>query len=309
MSVPYGQPPAAPQPGPAGSPAAGLSLGKILALAAGGLGLVIYFLSFTDGAGVYLRGLLGVLLVGGGLLVAASALPKPQATLLAGTVPVVTGTLFLLIDVTSGPTPFGAISLGPISLAPSGTAQTSGLAVVALILAFLQSITGVAALLLEAGLVSMAPRRARIPQGAWGPPQPGGGYPMPPPGQGGYPGQPGQPGQPAGPAPGVFPPAPQQYPYLDQTVQYRNPPGQYGGAPPGQYGIEPGLYGGGEPPPYRGEPGQYRAGEPGRHGGEPADQPDQPGPPGQQDRPGPPGQQGQRPPGGTPGGFGSPGQG
>ena len=72
MSVPYGQPPAAPQPAQVGSPAAGLSLGTILALATGGLGLIIYFLSFTDDAGVYLRGLLGVLLIGGGLLVGLS---------------------------------------------------------------------------------------------------------------------------------------------------------------------------------------------------------------------------------------------
>ncbi|MGH3936509.1 MAG: DUF5336 domain-containing protein, partial [Pseudonocardiaceae bacterium] len=193
MSVPYGQPPPAQQqPAPNSSPGGGLGLSKILAIVPGVLGLVIYFLSFTDGAGGYLRDLFGVLLLGGGLLAAASALPKASATLVPATVSVLTGALFLLV----------AVAKGPIFLElPGAAGQTPALAVVAVILALLESAACVAAVLLQAGVVTMAPRPRPFPQRSWAPQQPGGYAGGPP--QGGYLGGPGgYPGA-AGGYPGV----------------------------------------------------------------------------------------------------------
>lgn len=264
MSVPYGQSPAASQPGPASRSGGGLDLGKILAISTGGLGLVIYFLSFSDDVGGYLRGLTGVLLLGGGLLAAAGALPKTPATLVPAAVTVVTGTLFLLIEVAKG-----SSSLGPFG------AAVPGLAIVALVLAFLESVAAALALLVSVGLVNMAPRPRPVPQQSWAPLQSGGysaptaqggypggyptygGYPE----QGGYPGQgsypgpgsyPGQYQQPAGPPSGGYPVQPPQ-PYLPGTVQYRGVEEQYsqpeyGGQPgQGQYGAQPqGQYSGDE---------------------------------------------------------------
>jgi len=257
MSVPYGQPPVAPPPGPTSSPAGGLGLGKILALVAGGLGLVIYFLSFADDAG-YFSGIIGILLLGGGLLAAASVLPKAPATLVPAAVLVVTGTLSMLVGVASG-------------------IEVPAMAVVALILAFLQSAAGVLALLADVGVVKMAPRPSSYPQ-QWGP-QPGA-YPSGPgqsgyPGPSGYPAQSGYPGQqPAGSPAGAFPSPPQQ-PYVPHTVQY----GQ-----PGQYANQPGQYDQpGASNPYADQPGPY------------GDQPGASGQPGEQPRT-------------PPGDFGSPGK-
>lgn len=248
MSVPYGQPPVAQPPEPTSSPVGGLGLGKILAIVAGGLGLVIYFLSFSDDAG-YFSGLIGILLVGGGLLAAASALPRAPATLVPAAVLVVTGTLYLLVGVASSP-------------------DIPALVVVALILAFLQSAAGVVALLAEVGVVKMAPRSSSYPQQPWAA-QPGaypsgpaqGGYPS----QGGYPGQSGYPGQqPAGPPSAGFPSPPQQ-PYFPPTAQYGQP-GQYASQPgpydqsgtSSQYGDQPGKYSDqpGTPPGDFGSPGK-----------------------------------------------------
>jgi hypothetical protein len=262
MSVPYGQPPAVPQPGPPGSSDGGPSLGTLLALATGGLGLIVYFLSFTTNGGLYLRtGLVGFLLVGGALLAVASVLPKAPATLIPACVLVITGMLFLLVDVTNGPA---------FLAAAGGVLETPGLAIVSLVLAILESAACVGALLATAGVVKLPPRRSSFPShpsSPWGPQQPVG-YPGNHPAPGGYPGQ-----QPVGPPAGGFPPQPQQ-PYLPQTHHYPMP-GQYGGqpgvpqgqyAPPGPYGGEPGPYGG-EPGPYGREPGSYGA-EPGSYGGE-----------------------------------------
>lgn len=298
MSMPYGQLPAAPQPVPTRLSAGGLDLAKILAIATGGLGLVIYFLSFTDDVGGFLRGLTGVLLLGGGLLAAASVLPKAPATLVPAAVTVVTGTLVLLIDVAAGP-----------SLLGGSGAEVPGLAIVALILAFLESAAVVLALLMAAGLVNMTPRPRSRPRQSWEPQQAGGypgqavpgGYPGPPvpggyPGQGGYPtvggypdqgsysGQGGYPDQqpPVGPPSGGYSAQPPQS-YLPHTVQYGD---QYGQP---QYGGQPGQdqYSGGSR--YSGESqGRYSGDEPGQGGGErgESERPREPG-----ERPGtPPGQ-------------------
>ncbi|MGH3913709.1 MAG: DUF5336 domain-containing protein [Pseudonocardiaceae bacterium] len=263
MSVSYGQPPAAPQPGST-SPSGGLDLGKILALATGGLGLVLYFLSFADDAGTYLRGLMGVLLLGGGLLAAASVLPKAPATLLPATVMVITGTLFLLIDVAKG----------PFLLSTSGV-TVPGLAIVALILAFLESASGVLALLVTAGLVNLNSRSGPFPQRSWEPQQPGGypgpgaqaGYPAPGgySGQGGYPGpnfysgQTGHPAQGGYPGPDGYPghggyPGQGGYPAPGGYPAQGGYPGQYqpAGQPPSGYPVQ-------APQPYMPETVQYRS--------------------------------------------------
>ena len=300
MSVPYGQPPAAQQPGPPRS-SAGPGLGEILALATGGLGLMIYLLSFSDDVGGYLRtGLVGVLLLGGALLAAASVLPKaPATTLVPAAVLVVTGTLFLLIDVTNGPVFLGAAS---------DVVSTPGLVVVTLVLAFLQSVACVGALLVHAGVVKMAPRPSPYPQPSWGPPPAG--YPAGP-GPGGYSGQ-----QPVGSPSRGFAQPPQQ-PYIPPTTQYGQQ-APYGGPlgrydEPGQYGErqygEPGQYGERQygDRPY-GERGQH--GEPGQYS-EPAQYSDQPTriteqPTQHSDQPGGSNQHGGQQPGTPPGGFGTP---
>ncbi len=326
MSVPYGQPQAAQQPEPTGSPGGGLGLSKILAIVAGGLGLVLYLLSFGADAGGYLRGLYGVLLLGGGLLAAASVLPKAPATLVPAAVPVVTGTLFLLIDVAKG----------PAFLGPAGEAvQTPGQAVIAVVLAFLQSAACVAAVLMEAGVVkTVAYRPSHVPQRSWTPQQPSGypggpaqgGYPG---GQGywgGYPGAPAAGGYPGGQGyPGGYPGAPAAggYPGSPPPGGYSGGPGGYPGSPgpgggyPGGPGYPAGPSAGNpsaeSPPPpqqsyleqtvqyrpmsdqYGGQSAQY-GGEPGQHGGEP----------GQQDSE--TAQRGGRPGGTSPGGLGSPDQ-
>lgn len=301
MSMPSGQLPAAPQPGPTSPSYGGLDLAKILAIATGGLGLVIYFLSFADDVGGYLRGLTGVLLLGGGLLAAASVLPKAPATLVPAAVAVVTGTLFLLLDVAAGPPLLGG----------SG-AEVPGLAIVTLVLAFLESAAVVPALLMSAGLVNLTPRPRSRPQQSWEPQQSGGypgqaasgGYPGPPapggyPGpQGGYPtvggypdqgtsstqggstqgGYPGQ-YQPPGPPSSGYPVQPPQS-YQPHTVQYQGLQDQYGQP---QYGGQPGQ------DQYGGEPqARYSGDEPGQGSHERAE-PERPREPGE--RPGtPPGQ-------------------
>ncbi|MGH3905920.1 MAG: DUF5336 domain-containing protein [Pseudonocardiaceae bacterium] len=304
MSVPYGQPPPAQQqPGPTSSPGGGLGLSQILAIASGGLGLVIYFLSFTDGAGGYLRDLFGVLLLGGGLLAASSALPKASATLVPATVSVLSGALFLLVAVAKGPT---FLEL------PGAAGETPALAVVAVILALLESAACVAAVLLQAGVVKMATSRpSPFPQRSWAPPQPGG-YHGPP--QGGYQGVPGGYPGPGGGYPGPgggYPGAPGGYSGAPGGYHgppqggYQGVPGGYPGAPgPGGYpaGPGPGGYPGQQPvgpssgnaahqpqpdisqtveyrglqDPYGGQPGQsggqqpgHYSGEPGRYGSEP----------------------------------------
>lgn len=232
MSVPYGQPEPAQRPGSANS-LDGQGLGNVFALAAGGLGLVSYFVSFSDDAGAYLRtGLVGILLLGGGLLAASAVLPKAPATLVPASVLVVTATLFLLLDVVKNPVLFGRVSGG----------STPALAVLALLLAIMESTTCVVALLAAIGVVKMTPRPRPVQQpwgaqqswAAWGAQQPWGsqqpgGYPQPPPG--GYPGQP-----PGGPPSGTFsaqPPPQYGAPQHGQATQHFGEPGP---APGESYG-------------------------------------------------------------------------
>ncbi|WP_345613665.1 DUF5336 domain-containing protein [Pseudonocardia adelaidensis] len=191
-------------------------------LATAGLGLVIYVLSFVE---LGLSGsLIGFLLLGGGLLAGGALLPKVGRVLVPAAVIVVTGTLFLLQAVTQG----GA----------------STPAIIALVLAFLESVTAIGAVLLDAGLVKAPAPRPRAPQG-YGQP---GGYGQYPPGYG-QPGGYGQYGAQQGygqqgyGAPGFGQPG-QQPGYGQQQPGY----GQQGYGAPGGYGQQPQAPWGGADP-------------------------------------------------------------
>jgi hypothetical protein len=222
---------------------------RLLVLATAGLGVVIYVLGFVETG---LAGsLIGFLLLGGGLLAGAALLPKVGRVLVPAAVTVVTGTLFLLQAVTQG-----------------GSSTT---AIVALVLAFLQSVAVIGAVLLDAGLVKAPAPRPRAPQG-YGQPGPYGQYPP------GY-GQPGgygqyPPGQPGYGAPGYGQPGQYgQQPGYGQQAGY----GQQGFGAPGGFGQQqpqagarpagaPSWYGGpteGDTPSAPGTPvGSGTSGEP-----------------------------------------------
>jgi hypothetical protein len=215
------------------------------------LGVVIYLLSFVE-AGLS-GSLIGFLLLGGGLLAGAALLPKVGRVLVPSTVIVITGTLFLLQAVAQG-----------------GSSTT---AIVALVLAFLQSAAAIGAVLLDAGLVKAPAPRPRAPQG-YGQP---GGYGQYPPGYG----QPGGYGQ-YGPQQG--------YPQQGYGAPGYGQPGQYGqqqgyGQPgygaPGGYGQQQpqGSWGQTDPGarPPAGAPSWYGGGS---EGGDTPSAPGTPVPPG-----------------------------
>jgi Family of unknown function (DUF5336) len=214
---------------------------RLLVLGTAGLGLVIYVLSFVETG---LSGsLIGFLLLGGGLLAGATLLPKVGRVLVPAAVVVVTGTLFLLEAVAQG-----------------GASTT---AIVALVLAFLESVAVIGAVLLDTGLVKAPAPRPRAPQG-YGQPS---GYGQYPPGYG----QPGGYGQ---------------YPPQGYGQQGYGQPGQYGQQPGfGQQGYgAPGGYGQQQPQGSWGqtEPGTRAAGAaPSWYGGasEGGDTPSAPGTP------------------------------
>ncbi len=204
MSAPYGQPPAASQPDPSPSRGGGLDLGGILALAALGLGLIIYFCNFSaNGLGVS-SPLLYFFLVAA-LLGAGTLLPKAPAVLVPAAVLAAAGSLGTL----------NAVVL----------AGQSSIVIVILVLGLLQTAALVGAVLVDAGMISMKPKSTPFPaQQQWG--APSGSFP-PPPGQ--FP--PSQYGQ--GPAgqygqgqPGQYGQPPQQSPpnqYGQETAQFGPP--------------------------------------------------------------------------------------
>ncbi|MFC4942805.1 DUF5336 domain-containing protein [Pseudonocardia sp. GCM10023141] len=144
---------------------------RLLVLITAGLGFVVYLLGFFTE--IRLAALLpGPLLVGGGLLAALALLPKAGKVLGPAAVLVLTGAL-LFVQLIVG-------------------SRTSVVSIIAVVLAVLEAIAVIGALLLDAGVITApAPRPARPP--AYG--QPGGfpqGYGQQPGyGQQGYPGQPG----------------------------------------------------------------------------------------------------------------------
>lgn len=115
---------------------------RLLAMAAAGLGFVIYLIGFFTE--VKLGNILpGPLVIGGGLLAGASLLPKAGKALLPAAVIITTGALMILQLLTNG---------------------TSIVIIMVAVLALLQAIAAVVAVLLEAGVIAApAPRPARPP--------------------------------------------------------------------------------------------------------------------------------------------------
>lgn len=240
MTQPGGAPtspgsPAQPTGTPADQPAAAAQLGpgpaRTLGFVAAGLAAVVYLLGFFQDEISLGTLLAGPLVIGGGFLAGAAALPKVGRVLVPATVAATTGALLLVQIATQAP----ALSITHI---------------ITLVLAFLVAAAAVAAVLFDAGLVSMPQPKARNrggypPQGYPGygqaPGSAGYGYGYGHPEQGGY-------GQPGYPAPGGYGSAPgggygQQGPYGqpqqqaypgDQTVTYGGPGpyGQQGGQAP-----------------------------------------------------------------------------
>ncbi|MBP2476267.1 hypothetical protein JOF53_005139 [Crossiella equi] len=218
MSVPYGAPPPQPQhqsgPPAGGSNAAGPNIGQILALVAAGLGLVVFFCCFSDD--VARAGLpLGVLLVlASSLLTGLTQLPKSPQFLWVASVLSVLGTLDLLLNVTN------ALSV-------------TGLFVVVLIAAVLQTGAVVTALLLDIGLVKIeAKPKATANPYAPPPPQTGGWNPP----SGAMPQQQPPFGQPTF----GMPPHQQQPPQQPQHGQFGAPPFGQQPPPPATGGNNPG---------------------------------------------------------------------
>ena len=177
---------------------------RLAVLAAAGLGILIYLLGFLDLG--FANSLVGALLLGGGLLAGAAVLPKTGRVVVPAAVVVTTGFLLFLQLVTDG-----------------GASATT---IIALVLAFLQCVAAVGAVLLEGGLVKAPAPRPSTPSGYAQPP--GYGSPQGYGQQGGY---------------GQYTPPPG----YGQQPGYAAPPGygQYGGQQGGygQPGYGPGGFG------------------------------------------------------------------
>jgi hypothetical protein len=206
---------------------------RMLVLAAAGLGVVIYLLGFLELQ--LASSLIGFLLLGGGLLAGAAVLPKVGRVLVPAAVGVLAGTLQLLQVVASG-----------------GVSTTT---IVALVLALLQSVAVIGAVLLDMGLVKAPAPRPSAPagygqQGAYGQYPPAYGQ------QSGY----GQYG------------APQGYGQQGYGAPGYGQPGQYGQPGYGQQGYgSPGGFGQQQPQGgawgQTADPGSRPAGAPSWYGG------------------------------------------
>jgi hypothetical protein len=196
----FGKPPAAP------NPLGALGIPGLLTLAVLVLSLAAYFCSFGGGAGVEVMTLLA-----GGLLAGLALLPKGPNTLPFATVLSVVGGLAMLDAVIN---------------ASGGGLPTAFILI--LVLGMLQAIVSVVVLLLEYGMIKLAPRPA-VPHNA-------GGYQQQGQGQGGYGQQPppDQQGTTYMNAPGA------QQQQTPQSTQFLQHPGQLSHPqnPPGGYGNE-----------------------------------------------------------------------
>lgn len=147
----FGQPPAAP------NPLSRLGISGMLALGVSVLSLVAYFVSFGGGAGIEVLSLLA-----GGLLAGLSLLPGGPATLPYAAVLSVVG---------------GLGALDSVINISGGSVATS--LILILVFGLLQAVAAVVALLLEHGLIKLAPSPA-VPHSAY---PPGGPFPGQPPQQ------------------------------------------------------------------------------------------------------------------------------
>jgi hypothetical protein len=191
----FGQPPAAPNPlGRLGVPGL-LTLGVLV------LALAAYFCSFGGDAGIEVMTLLA-----GGLLAGLALIPQAPRTLPFATVLSVVGGLAMLDTVIN---------------ASGGGLPTAFILI--LVFGMLQAIASVVALLLEYGLIKLAPKSA-VPHNA------GGGYQQQPPVNYGQQPPPDQQGTTYMAPPGQQPP-PQSTQFLQHPGQLshpQNPPGNYG---------------------------------------------------------------------------------
>jgi Family of unknown function (DUF5336) len=174
------------QPGPGGygpppqqgSPVTGVNLPVLLSLGITLLGLVAYFMGFSEEANGAETQI--VLMLVAGLLAAFRVVPNGPKFLPVATVLSVVAALWLLD---------GVIGI------PDG-ADTPGIIVVLLIVGILQMGVAVVALLFDYGILKVPAPKPQMPYGQYGPPS--GGFPQQQPGQYGqtqqYPQQP-QPGQ------------------------------------------------------------------------------------------------------------------
>lgn len=223
---------------------------RLLALVAAALGVIVYLAGFFDDVGFALTSI-GMLIIGGGLLAGAAVLPKVGRVLAPAGVAVATGTLQLLQLVASG--------------------ATSTTVIIALVLAFLETVAVIGAFLLDAGLIKVPEPRPTPPPG-YGQPSGYGQYPQGygAQGYGQYGGSPQGYGQPTG---GYG----QQQPGYGQPGQYVAPQGGYGQPGYGQqvaYGQQAQSQGGwgqqspGQPDPRQQQtnPGWYVGGQ--HEGGE-----------------------------------------
>jgi len=217
---------------PSGGSGLPQNLPLLLALVVAGLGVVQYFLGFSDNGDV---GLGGVFLLGGGLLAAMQLLPKGPKTL-----------------------PFAALFsvLGALGVLDTliGMQTSPGIVTVILILGILQMLVAVGALLIEQGVIKPPSPKPAAPSygGQYGQPgqpsqqqygqqgqqfgQPGHG-PVAPTGEPSAPfSQPGQYGSPNPPST-TPPPGQQATTYAPQQGQFfQQPPQENPGTPPGGFG-------------------------------------------------------------------------
>lgn len=186
----FGQPPAAP------NPLGKLGIPGLLVLGVFVLSLVAYFVSFGGGAGIEVMALLA-----GGLLAGLSLLPNGPRTLPWVTVLSVVG---------------GLAQLDTVINISGGSVATSMILI--LVFGLLQAVAAVVALLLEHGLIKLAPRPA-VPHGAY---PPSGSFPgqQPPPQQRPQPGQPQPPSQ---ATTYMQQPPPQSTQFMQQPGQFNHP--------------------------------------------------------------------------------------
>lgn len=175
----YGRPPA-----PRANPLLDLGLPKLITLGVLVLGLANYFCSFTSNAASL--SVQVMVLLAGGLLAGLHVLPKGPRTLPFAALLSAVGGLSVLADLiqTSG-----------------GGTSTATITIIILILGLIQAGAATFVLLVEYGLVRLAPRPA-VPYGAPGSFPQSGPFPQNPPARPGPPQQQGQPqGQPQNPPP------------------------------------------------------------------------------------------------------------